>query len=347
MERSSHPLHVFFDENGILLQTSCVHTPQQNGRVERKHRHILEVARALRFQASLPIEFWGECTHTAAFLINRTPTKILNGKTPYEYLYGVPPSNDLLRVFGCLCYAHNKMRHKDKFSSRSRRCVFLGYPFGKKGWKVYDLDNHEIFVSRDVRFHENIFPYSDTSKSSTSSPDSNSLMVDWDFGLPKPPAILSLPPHINERGSTASQQQSTTDLSPPMDISSAECTLQPGPTHSSNEVSRSIRDRRPPSYLSDYICHSAHATNPISPTHSSSVSSGMRYPIANYVTYNNFSSAHCHFLSTVTTNVEPPNYKEAVKEARWRCAMQTEIHALKKNHTWDITELPPGKTHRL
>lgn len=84
-------LSAYFHENGIHHETSCVGTPQQNGRVERKHRHLLNVARAVMFEGHLPIEFWGECALAAAYLINRTPPSVIDGKTPYEVLFGKRP----------------------------------------------------------------------------------------------------------------------------------------------------------------------------------------------------------------------------------------------------------------
>ncbi|XP_070039220.1 uncharacterized protein [Nicotiana tomentosiformis] len=74
-----------FSDLGIIHQSSCPYTPQQNGTVERKHRHILEVARALRIQSSVPIRFWGECIRNAVYLINKLPTAVLKSKSPYEY----------------------------------------------------------------------------------------------------------------------------------------------------------------------------------------------------------------------------------------------------------------------
>ena len=152
-------LKQYFIKQCILHQTSCVGTPQQNRHIERKHRHILNVARSLRFQGNLPIKFWGECVLIAGYLINLKPSSILKGKSPSEVIHGCVPSYTHLRVFGSLCYAHNQNRQRDKFDSHSRKCVFVWYLFGQKGWKLFDLDKKKFFVSRDIRFIENEFPY--------------------------------------------------------------------------------------------------------------------------------------------------------------------------------------------
>nr|XP_016505965.1 PREDICTED: uncharacterized protein LOC107823773 [Nicotiana tabacum] len=143
---------------GIVHQSSCVYTPQQNKIVERKYRHILEVARAFKLHSSVPVKFWGECVKTAVYLINKLPTAVLDGKTPYELLYGKEPRLDHLRVFGCLCYASSLPRG-DKLAPRARRTVLMGYSEVQKGYRLFDLDFKTFFVSRDVSFRERILPF--------------------------------------------------------------------------------------------------------------------------------------------------------------------------------------------
>ena len=95
----------FFKSTGILHQTSCPETPQQNAVVERKHQHILNIARSLVFQSNLPICFWNFAIGHAVFILNRLPSLKLDKQCPYQLLHNALPTLTHLRVFGSLCYA--------------------------------------------------------------------------------------------------------------------------------------------------------------------------------------------------------------------------------------------------
>jgi len=127
--------------------------------VGRKYKHVLEIARALRFQASLPLVYLGDCVLTATHLINRLPTPVLDNKIPFEALFGKVPSYAHLRAFRCLAFAFNPQRTTNKFEPRGVPYVFLGYSDTQKGYKLLNLLAKKCFVSRDVKFVETIFPF--------------------------------------------------------------------------------------------------------------------------------------------------------------------------------------------
>ena len=49
--------------------------------------------------------------------------------------------------------------HAHKLDFWSSPCVFLGYSSSHLGYCCLDLESHRIYVSRHVRFHENVFPF--------------------------------------------------------------------------------------------------------------------------------------------------------------------------------------------
>jgi hypothetical protein len=74
----------------------------------------------------MPAVFWGEAVVTAVYILNRSPTKALNGRTPYEAWHVCMPAVSHLRVFGCLAFG-KELRHIGKLDDRSTPRVFIGY----------------------------------------------------------------------------------------------------------------------------------------------------------------------------------------------------------------------------
>ncbi|KAL0548477.1 hypothetical protein IC582_012930 [Cucumis melo] len=163
----NHNLSEFLASKGIVHQTSCAYTPQQNGVAERKNCHLVEVARSLMLSTSLPSYLWGDAILTAVHLINRMPSRILHLQTPIYCLKESYPSTRLvsevpLRVFGCTAYVHNFGPNQTKFTPRAQACVFVGYPIRQCSYKCFHPPSRKYFVTIDVTFCENrpYFPVS-------------------------------------------------------------------------------------------------------------------------------------------------------------------------------------------
>ncbi|CAA7025697.1 unnamed protein product [Microthlaspi erraticum] len=303
-----------FRQKGIISYHSCPETPEQNSVVERKHQHILNVARSLMFQAHIPLELWGDFVLTAVFLLNCLPTPLLNDKSPFEVLTSKAPGYTGLRVFGCLAYCSTSSKSRHKFQPRAKPCVFLGYPPGCKGYKLLDLESNTTHVSRNVVFHEEIFPFS-TGQSDFPldffTLDQESLNTDSPNMVHRavPVVEVGAPMVVNDN---------------PTHVCSRSEDSCPG-----NEEEPSKRASKSPAYLDEYYCNVQDAYIP--------------YPLANVMSYTQLSDEYKAYICALTLLPEPASFKDALKFDEWIQAMNEELMALEKTNTWDICSLPPDK----
>ena len=128
------------------------YTPQQNGKVERKNRTMMEMARCMIKAKGMPRSFWLEAIICANYVLNRCPTKALQNITPYEAWTGRKPTVQHFKVFGCLAYALIPEHKWGKLDDKAAKCIFVGYSTESKGYRLYHPGTRKIIVSRDVMF---------------------------------------------------------------------------------------------------------------------------------------------------------------------------------------------------
>jgi len=114
---------------------------------------------ALLADSYLPKTFWDEACLTSCYLINRLPTPLLKFFSPFEKFFSHSPDYKFLKNFECACFPKLKPYNSHKFSLRSKQCVFLGYSSHHKGYECYHLESGRMYISRNVVFHEIVFPF--------------------------------------------------------------------------------------------------------------------------------------------------------------------------------------------
>ena len=95
-EYTSTEFGKYLAQEGIKHELTTPHTPQQNGAAERLNRTPVEGVRTMLADSKLSHRFWAEALSTCAYLRNRSPTKALEGITPYEAWSGGKPDASLL-----------------------------------------------------------------------------------------------------------------------------------------------------------------------------------------------------------------------------------------------------------
>jgi hypothetical protein len=124
-------------------------------------------------RTTLPENLWGEALKTAAYILNRVPTKAAN-KTPYELWVGRKPSLNHLRVWRCPCEARPYKPSEKKLDERTVSCYFIGYSERSRGYKFYNPTEHTVFESGSAKFFEdNEFVGGDMTKDSIFEEEEN------------------------------------------------------------------------------------------------------------------------------------------------------------------------------
>ncbi|PWA62550.1 ribonuclease H-like domain-containing protein [Artemisia annua] len=352
----NHTFAKFCETKGITHQTSCAYTPQQNGIAERKHRHLLNVARSLLFQGVIPLKFWTECILTATFLINRLPSSVLNGKSPFEMIYNKKLALSNLRMFGCLCFA-TIVNNNDKLSSRSEKCVMMGYSNSKKGYRLYSLDKYQFLFSRDVKFFESIFPFKE-SGTNMNKDNSENVFQDLNhlnFFDVETPELPYDEERVDHKLNSDNLSQSEGDHSPlsgrtPVtdqnsDNSFADEDEMVATLEENNTSEGNLNQNSNPSVQGEVPLRRSSRPSVFPKNYNDFVvESKVKYGIEKFVNYTKLSPGNYCFTVQLNKSHEPKSFSEASKSIYWIDAMNNEVEALYRNDTFEITVLPLYKS---
>jgi IS30 family transposase len=375
-------LNSYLQKVGIVHQSSCVDTPQQNGVAERKNKHLLEVTRSIMLATNVPQHFWGEAVLSATHLINRTPSRILNFKTPLSTLQNLFPTSKIfsfipLKIFGCSTFVHNLNPHRSKLDPKSIKCIFLGYSPHQKGYRCYSPHTKKFYHTMDVTFFENQPYYTKTGIQGEHIENSEYQLLPLELTehdkilpnqtdntqsaelMPKPAEKLP------DQTSNIQPSESTTEdvkETEPIIVSTTsqqDCDPKTGKWKGFCYKRKEVESSKAPmqGHESNQTLENEVPTGNILPNSEhvdtididipiamrKGVRTCTKHPIEKYISYGKLSQSYRSFVAAVDNIEVPNNIQEALQKPEWAAAVTEEVQALVRNGTWEITVIPEGK----
>ena len=192
------------------------------------NRTLLERTRAMLRTISLAKSFWAEAVRIACYVINRSPSTVIDLKKPMEMWTGKPADYSRLHTFGSPVYVMYNTQEVTKLDPKSRKCVFLGYVDGVKGYRLWDPTAYKVIISRDVIFAKDKLQIKEGDSTVKESSETTSVQVE------------NSPEQEDVNSSEAAPEHEEQE---PVEAEALE-------------VRRSTRQRKPPAWHSDYVTES-------------------------------------------------------------------------------------------
>lgn len=294
----------FLAASGIKHQTSVPYTHEQNGLAERMMRSLVERARCMLFEAKLQKNLWAEAVACAAYVINRSPSRVLDEVTPYEKWTGKKPNISHLKIFGTKAMVHIPKEKRLKWDRKSQELIFVGYCDNTKGYRLLNPINGKTVISRDVIFIEDGKSTENMTQKPISGPQSATVPLNSDEQTQESEDITNTDDSSIE---TIQDETTSSDSETSFDscvMNTNDETYYPSGSDSNESFERQITLRS----------HQKH-----------------------FAPGNNFMCVQISDPLTVEEALSSANAQH------WKDAMDEEYQSLMENNTWEITTLPPGK----
>jgi Reverse transcriptase (RNA-dependent DNA polymerase)./Integrase core domain. len=142
------------EELGVFHSKSNPYTPQQNGRIEREMRTVVEAARSVIHAKDLNENLWAEAVNYVVFTINQTGTSSIKGRSPAELWFGRRVKVECLRSFGCECYVFVQDHKRRKIEKKARKGILVGYDLDSPSYRIFLPEQNDVISSGNVIFDE-------------------------------------------------------------------------------------------------------------------------------------------------------------------------------------------------